>query len=526
MKKPFLILLSVLWILTSLACTGTTTTATALTATTTVTTTLPTTVTTVTTTVVTTTTTTILDAVAVPTGLSVTANILEFDAVANAQRYQISIRALGAETSREYFVTAGFNLAMLLDYGIYLLRIRTVAVPGYRDSEWSEEITIDLFDPDTTNLLEAEDMNDYRYVKWLGRTRYDEGSDCRYLYYTASGFEVGFYGTELTAVLKATNYDNIYKRPFIVILIDGEENPLAGRAVSLKAAETTLALVTGLDEGYHTVKVLKRSEALESDVALKSLSTDGRFSAPDETKALKIQFIGDSSLTGYGNLATSVTTTKSTTNSDGLLDFAYLTSYMLDAEFSIVASSGWGISRGWNTPGGAIDEIENIPNAFDYVAIDGTNHVRTDWGKWDQSDFDPDVIVITLGTNDFNAPAYDNMNETDKAALRERFVADYVAFLVRLNNLFPGVPIIVAYGIMADAWRIGSSELAAVAQANAAIGETAVYALEMPAGGTLGQVFGSDYHPSAGTHVLAANALTNLIVALTGALKVRDNVDL
>ncbi|MDP3130266.1 MAG: hypothetical protein Q8N15_02905, partial [Bacillota bacterium] len=242
-------------------------------------------------------------------------------------------------------------------------------------------------------------------------------------------------------------------------------------------------------------------------------------------KDLNILFIGDSSMTGYGNLATSVSTAKTTSNSDGLLDFAYLSAYIHDAAYAIVASSGWGVSRGWNTvPTGAIDEVENMANAFDYLAIDGTNKVRTDWGRYDTTDFVPDVIVITLGTNDFNAPAYDTMNETDKTTLRARFVADYVAFLLHLNNVYPDVPMIVAYGIMADTWRMGASQLAVITQANETL-DGLVHGLQMVAGGTT-HPFGSDYHPQAATHIEAADQLADLIATLTGHARVRDNVSL
>ncbi|MFA5007556.1 MAG: SGNH/GDSL hydrolase family protein [Candidatus Izemoplasmatales bacterium] len=456
-----------------------------------------------------------------PTGLSVTDNVVAFDAVENASQYQLSVEDADGVV-RQYLVASGFDLSLILDYGTYTFRIRVAASSGYSASEYSDPVVAELVDINAISLLSEDAMNDFRYITWIGRTRYDDLSKTHAMFYTASGFEVGFYGTGVTAVFTAQNTDILSKRPHLVIFVDGEENPYAGSVVRLSSATQTVTLVSGLTEGYHTVKVLKRSEALEGDIALKSISTDGRFASPDETKDFKILYIGDSSMTGYGNLATSVGTAKTTSNSDGLLDFAYLSAYIHDAAFSIVASSGWGVSRGWNTPGGAIDEVENMANAFDYLAIDGTNKVRTDWGRYDTTDFVPDVVVITLGTNDFNAPYYDTMTDADKTALRDRFVADYVAFLVHLNDVYPNVPIIVGYGIMADSWRIGASCRAVVAQANAVLGGR-VHELEMVAAGT-SYPFGSDYHPQAGTHIAAADQLANLIETVTGHERVRENV--
>ena len=458
---------------------------------------------------------------AAPTDLAIADNVLTFDAVSGATAYQLSVEDAEGDVT-VYGVDSGTDLTSILDYGLYTVRIRALFDSGEVLSAYGDPVDVVLVDPDAPALLEEEAMNDLRYVSWIGRTRYDDLDKTHYMYYTASGFEVGFYGTELTAVFTAQNVADLAKRPYLVILVDGEENPYVGRHVQISAATQTVTLVHGLPEGYHTVKVLKRSEALDGDLGLRSLATDGRFAAPDERKDLRILYVGDSSMTGYGNLASSPGTGKTTSNSDGLLDFAYLSAYIHDAAFTIVASSGWGVSRGWNTPGGAIDEIENMPSAFDHFAIDGTNKVRTDWGQYDTSTFVPDVVVITLGTNDFNAPGYDSMSEADQAALRERFVADYVAFLVHLDEVYPNVPIIVGYGIMADADRIGDSCTAVIAQANALLGDR-VHGLLMPAAGT-SHPFGSDYHPQAATHIEAADALADLIATVTGHARVRDNV--
>ena len=235
-----------------------------------------------------------------------------------------------------------------------------------------------------------------------------------------------------------------------------------------------------------------------------------------------MQFIAASSSTGYGNLG-SLAEAKSTANSHGLLGFAYLTGYLLDAEVNIFSASGWGVSRGWNT-GGAISETQNIPAAYEYYAIDASNRVVTEQGKWDHSDYIPDVVVVNLGTNDFNASGYNSMSAENKALLEARFIQDYTTFLIKLNNWYPNAVIIVAYGLMGEANTLEDFTLSAVDLANDEIGREAVHPFIMEAAGTAPNAFGSGYHPNVGTSKNVAEDLAALINELTGREVVRTMI--
>lgn len=366
------------------------------------------------------------------------------------------------------------------------------------------------------------DPSGVRRIRWLGRTRFDPETGVRSVFYTASGFEVRFSGSSVDAVLLAPHLSDPDRGPRLALFLDGEEDPRKAGLLVLREKRSRQVLASGLPEGIHTLRVLKRSEALEGDLGVLSLATDGTFLPAPEAKSFRIQYIGDSTLAGFGNLSSSVEEPKTPANSDGLWDLAYLSAYAHGADFSLVCSSGWGISRGWNTPGGSRDPLNSIPAAYECVAIDGSNAIRRDWGLWDFSLFRPDLLVITLGTNDFNAPGYDQMAPAAQKELRESFVADYLAFLKRLDALHPGVPVLLVYGIMADAWRIGEAEREVVAKASASL--PGRYAgLEVVAAGTT-HPFGSSYHPQAETHMEAAAAVSREITRLTGHPILRQNL--
>jgi hypothetical protein len=457
-------------------------------------------------------------------------NIITFSSVENAQKYRIYIYGEDDVLLGEYNITNGFNLALLLGVGTYKFQIKAMS-PGFIDSDLTVIDEFQIVDLLAINVLEGSQMNNHQYIRWLGRNYYNEVEEVKYFYFTASGFEVAFYGTELKAVLKASNYNVYGKQPHLVVLIDGEDDSTKGSLIVLDQAEGEYTLVEGLEEGYHTVKLLKRSEAIDSNTALKSLSTDGTFTNPPQPKSFSIQFIAASSSTGYGNLGT-LQDSKTTANSDGLNAFAYLTTFMLDAEISIFSASGWGVSRGYNTPGfshnpsfGGISEVENIPNAFEYVAIDASNRVLTALGKWDISNFIPDVIVVNLGTNDFNASSYRTMSTEDKTALEDRFKADYVDFLVLLNNMYPNAKIIVAYGLMNEQGLLEAITLEIINLANSEIGQTVVFAFEMEGAGTNSNPYGANYHPNVQTSINVARDLADYIHELTGREIVRNIYD-
>lgn len=466
-------------------------------------------------------TTTTLSQLNTPTVFSVIDNIISFSTVENATKYKVKVETLESVLVGEYFVSNGFDLFLILSTGSYYMSIKSTA-PGYLDSEYSNPTQFNIADPNQINTLSAESLNDVNYVRWIGRTWYDETNARRYFFFAASGFEIAFYGTELTVDFFSTNSTVTYSQPYIVALVDGVEDPNEGTTFILNQADKTVTLVSGLEYGYHTVKLLKRSEASDSDTAVKSISTDGYFAQAPLAKDFKIQFIAASSSTGYGNLG-SLSEAKTTANSDGLRAFAYLTSYLLDSEISIFSASGWGATRGWNT-GGAVSATQTIPKAFEYTAINSSNTVFTASGIWDPSDYVPDVIVVNLGTNDFNANGYSSLTIELKKIQEDLFIDTYTNFLRTLNNMYPDAVIIVAYGLMGETGVLGGFTLQVVQNANDLIGSTVVHPFIMEAAGTNGNPYGSNSHPNVQTSMNVAEDLAHLISSLTGKEVVRDMI--
>jgi hypothetical protein len=104
----------------------------------------------------------------------------------------------------------------------------------------------------------------------------------------------------------------------------------------------------------------------------------------------------------------------------------------LKAEVNLVCSGGRGVLRDWRGD----EEALNAPQYFDLAVADEGDPV-----PWDHSRFSPDVIVISLGNNDFNR---------DLPALpkRERFVSAYADFLTHVLAVHPRARVFVTDGPM------------------------------------------------------------------------------
>ncbi|MDP3131153.1 MAG: SGNH/GDSL hydrolase family protein, partial [Bacillota bacterium] len=441
-----------------------------------------------------------------------------FDAVDHATRYKIRL-SQGESVIGEWFVTAGFDLSLIADYGTYDIQIKAIGGGVYADSPFSDKVAIELVDPDATDTLEAESLNDFTLIRWIGRTWYETLSGRRYFWNTASGFDVSFDGTELKATFYATNTGVTGKHPFLVILLDGEEDPTKGITIELTQGQAEYTLVSELEDGPHTVKVLKRSEAQDSDTAVLQVVTDGKFLAPTPVKTFKIQYIGASTSVGYGDLGPA-NDPKTTDNSNGLLCYTYLTSYLLDAETSIFASSGWGITRGWNTSG-QVSATQSIPAAYEYYATNAQNYVVTTPGQWDHSDYQPDVIVLALGGNDFSSSNYASLSAAAQLEFRNAVTDAYVAFITALRAYHPDAYIILVYGLMSEALHVQNVSIDAATRAAAQFDR--ISSIKVAGAGSSGTL-GSNYHPNVATYITAAGQLADHITAITGREQVNGDI--
>lgn len=250
-------------------------------------------------------------------------------------------------------------------------------------------------------------------VRYYGRNVHNNGKVM--MNNIASGFEVSFKGTRLSATLDGW-FGSWYGYTRISVLIDDETDTAKHIVVINKGTtKTEYSLATDLSEGVHKVKVLKRTEALSTSLTLHGLKTDGYFLPADKTRKLRMEAYGDSITAGYGNLRGSLSDTTSSEYQSGLQTYATYTAQLLDAEINVQARSGIGLYTSAN-----IDDKLQVNSGYAYTTYDQEY-------AWNFDNYVPDVVIINLGTNDYwNNSVFNS----------DKFISEYVTLVKRLAGLY------------------------------------------------------------------------------------------
>ena len=328
---------------------------------------------------------------------------------------------------------------------------------------------------------------DTTYIKWFGRTDILKDGSVGFDY-TASGFEVKFRGSRLALTIDSTEYDNDSFRAYVTVIVDGEDYGSASvYALDKKDKQIELELA----EGEHTVKVLKRSEALRSRAFLRALDTDGVFLKPDARRERYIEFYGDSITCGYGNMTNDTNIPFTTEKENGLSTYAFITAENLGAEASVISRSGIAVNKNV-----ALDKLD-LPSLVGRRSF-------TDSGEY-KSDRIPDAVVIYGGVNDLTyiRTATDT---AEKNKRHDEFVAKYVTMLRDILSRYPGVTVFCCTNMYSEGGYMG----VLIKQAIKEVASDKVVYVSLPAKADSDGV-GSQGHPTNKTHAKAAAVLTDAI---------------
>lgn len=232
-------------------------------------------------------------------------------------------------------------------------------------------------------------------------------------------FETAFKGDSLT--LKFDDNQNIFQ-----LIVDG------GAPIVINKPGKQDYVVPGLTAGTHNVRLEKITETQNSTGRFHGFYSDDKPADLPERKH-RIEFIGDSFTVGYGNTSPSRDCTDeqlfNTTNSQ--LSFGPLVAKHFNADYQINASSGFGIVRNYN----GTSPDKNLLKLYPYTLPTPTETYN---GKWQ-----PQVIVIGLGTNDFSTALNASERWKTRAELQIDYVSNYVAFIKNLHKKNPAVQFIL-----------------------------------------------------------------------------------
>lgn len=253
-----------------------------------------------------------------------------------------------------------------------------------------------------------------------------------------------------------------------------------------------------------TVRLIKITEAEQSYMAITSITVDKDGTVtPTQAKNLKIEFIGDSITCGYGVEADGAGNSFTTATQNAAKSFAYLTAQALDADYSFVSYSGFGIVSGY-TGDGTINTASLVPPVYENLSFSYNTQMFNNT-SWDFANYQPNLIVINLGTNDNSY----TKGDPEKCAAYEKL---YVDFLKKVRTHNPNAHIVCTLGIMGD--ELYSYVDQAASDYTASTGDKNISTFHFtPQNGSVDGL-GADSHPSTTTQKKEAALFTAYIQKL------------
>ncbi len=234
-------------------------------------------------------------------------------------------------------------------------------------------------------------------ITYIGRTEVKEGNVS--FDWTGIYAKVRFQGNYLS--LKASDT----KKNFYNVWIDGSMDRTPDKVVAVHGSDTTIVIFSveelksrfGKDKKaaktQHQVILQKRTEGEQGTTTFSEFITDGGFLQADAPKDRIIEYIGDSYTCGYGTESSNKDRFKPETENQNLT-YACAAARYFDADQIVVAHSGMGIARNYNSKLTDYCMPERYIQTFD---------CKKD-SRWDAKacGLKPDITVIYLGTNDFS----------------------------------------------------------------------------------------------------------------------------
>lgn len=387
---------------------------------------------------------------------------LSWDAVEGATSYQIFSRDIagsyGAALATVNSSTNGYKAEGLINGTTYFFVIKAVYPGG--ESAASNEVSATPQVAPIMDFVAPEDAN----IHYMGR--WDRSDSATYKsYWPGASLRVSFTGTNVQIKLGASAnlYAKLDDAPYVLY----------------KNATGTIHLTpTPLPARTHTLTVV--SKDILDVLSFQGLLLDsGATTVQAAPRDHLIEFIGDSITVGY------------TTPEVSIGSYAWLAGEQLGADHTQIAYTGICLETGV-----ACYAPNSLGMSEQYFKLQPGDY--PDSPDWNFSTYQPDAIVINLGTNDAKFNVSDN-----------NFQSTYTAFLQQIRTKYPSAQLFVLR-TFGDFKAVPT--LAAV-NSRIAAGDAQLHYLD-----TTGWVdtypssdFNDSLHPSSAGHVKIANRLAQVI---------------
>ena len=363
--------------------------------------------------------------------------------------------------------------------------------------------------------LKEYELSEIENMKFHGRMT--KKMDPLTFFWTGSALELNTKGSELWVEIES-DYDSY--EPWISIVINGA---LVGRQM-LIAGRYWICVFRGMNEkAVKNVRIIKDVQAMSDDpeaiLRLHAIKFDGEF-LPVEDKPYRIEFIGDSITSGEGIIGAKTEEDWISMWFGAVDNYTAITATNLNADYRVISQSGWGVLTAWDN-----NPYKNIPDIYEKVCglLKGErNEALGALQEYDFSSWQPDIVVINLGTNDngaFHSPQWKDeaTGEMHKQRLKEdgsyheedllAFEKAVIKFLFKLRKCNPNAQLVWAYGMIKI--PLMPSIYRAVEEYQKQSDDRKIAVFQLP--NTTEETIGARWHPGKLAHEKTARELTDYL---------------
>lgn len=342
-------------------------------------------------------------------------------------------------------------------------------------------------------------------IKYTGRTIQEHENIL--LSYSGSSIEFKVTGKKIQLYIVDHGNGDHQHTNYLSIEINGN----CDSTLQLKKNNRQYDLSLLLKEDTNTIKIFKRTEASVGVIEFQGL-TIGKTAVllPIPVHKHKLLWIGNSLTCGYGNELNipappngNPSTGFSSKNENNYNSWSSITSRALAAENQQVCFSGKGVYRNFDD-----SKMATLPMIFNKT-FPNENYTA----NWNHKNYQPELTIINLSTNDFGP----EMNDADNLCDSALFVNTYIQFLNELQTHYPNSEFILVVGnALTDYWPANLQRLTRCRKyinsaAKKCTEPERVSVFELS---TQSAPYGEDWHPNLTTHKKMSSEITPFITQL------------
>lgn len=261
---------------------------------------------------------------------------------------------------------------------------------------------------------------DHEKLNYIGRFEFTNPLEPK-CSFTNSSVEAKFFGTYLSVSFTDYGAGGEQHTNYIEVILD--KRPY--KTIKLKPGTNDYLISDKLPINFHEVRFVKRTEASVGKIGFNGMRIQEKKLFDLKRKNVKIMVVGSTWSTGYGNelmLWSNYQTGFHAKNQDGSFTWGSILGSFYNAEVHNISYSGAGVFRGetGDTNNTMLDNIDRI-------------HPGDTSLTWDHNQYDPDIIFVYLGSEDFLPELNKPINKLDSTS----YVKSYLKIISKLNEQYP-----------------------------------------------------------------------------------------